>query len=65
MKFAGSAYMIDKDEEEKLRHRIECLKATLPAKHTVHLTMITTYGIARGKHSGIVQKEVKMDDLFC
>ena len=65
MKFAGSAYSIDKDEVAKLRHRIECLKETLLAKQTVHLTMITTYGIAHGKHSGIVQKEVTMDDLFC
>ena len=24
--------------------------------------MITTYGVAYGKHSGIVQKEVKMED---
>ena len=31
---------------------------------TIHLTMITTYGVAYGKHSGIVQKEVHMDDLF-
>lgn len=64
MKFAGQAYTIDKDEEAKLRHRIACLKETLSAKHTVHLTMITTYGVAQGKHSGIVQKEVVMDDLF-
>jgi hypothetical protein len=33
-------------------------------KQTVHLTMITTYGIAPGIHSGVVQKSVTMDDLF-
>ena len=33
-------------------------------KQSIHLTMITTYGVAYGKHSGIVQKEVKMEDLF-
>ncbi len=37
---------------------------TLPQNQTVHLTLITTYGVCYGKHSGIVQKEVKMDDLF-
>jgi hypothetical protein len=36
----------------------------LTPKQTVHLTMVTTYGVAYGKHSGIVQKEVVMDDLF-
>ena len=40
------------------------MKKTLSKKQTVHLTLITTYGVAYGKHSGIVQKQVVMDDLF-
>ena len=64
MKFAGDAYHISKEEEGKLRNRIKNLKATLNSKQTVHLTMVTTYGVAYGKHSGIVQKQVSMDDLF-
>ena len=64
MKFCGGEYVISKDEESKLRNRIEMLKKTLSPKQTVHLTMITTYGVAYGKHSGIVQKQVVMDDLF-
>lgn len=64
MKFAGGTYAIEKDEEAKLRSRIEMLKKTLSKKQTVHLTLVTTYGVAYGKHSGIVQKEVTMDDLF-
>lgn len=64
MKFSGDAYPIEKDEEFKLRRRIETLKGTLSRKQTVHLTLITTYGVAYGKHSGIVQKHVGMDELF-
>ena len=64
MKFSGDAYTIEKDEELKLRRRIEALKETLSRKQTVHLTLITTYGVAYGKHSGIVQKQVWMDELF-
>lgn len=30
----------------------------------IHFTMITTYGVAAGKHSGIIQRQVTMDDLF-
>lgn len=30
----------------------------------VHLTYVTTYGLKRNKHSGIVQSEVTLDDLF-
>lgn len=64
MKFVSDAYHITKEEEAKLRNRVETLKGTLTAKQTVHLTMVTTYGVTYGKHSGIVQKQVTMDDLF-
>jgi hypothetical protein len=64
MKFAGKEYVIDQEEEAKLRHRIEALKSTLSSKQVVHLTMVTTYGVAYGKYSGIVQKQVTLDDLF-
>ena len=64
MKFAGSPYEIDKDENMRLRERIDALKATLSPKKTIHLTMVTTYGVAHGKYSGIVQSQVKLDDLF-
>lgn len=64
MKFAGGEYSITKEEDDRLRNRIEALKKTLNTRQTVHLTMITTYGVACGKHAGIVQKQVVMDDLF-
>ena len=63
-KFAGDTYTIDADEERKHRNRIYALKKTLKSKQTVHLTMVTTYGITPGKHSGIVQRQVTMDDFF-
>ena len=64
MKFVADEYVISKEEESKLRNRIEALKKTLSPKQAIHLTMITTYGVAYGKHSGIVQKQVTLDDLF-
>ena len=64
MKFVGGPYAIDKEEEMKLRNRIETLKSSLSPKQTVHLTMVTTYGVSYGKHSGIVQKQVTLEDLF-
>ncbi|MDO4929811.1 MAG: ATP-binding protein [Bacteroidales bacterium] len=64
MKFAVDTYVIDKDEARKLQRRIEALKATLTPRQTVHLTMITTYGVANGKYSGVVQKNLTAEDLF-
>ena len=53
-----------KEEEAKMLHRVESLKESLAAKQKVHLTLITTYGLVQGKHSGKVQKVVTCDDLF-
>lgn len=64
MKFAGTEYTIDKEEEAKLLNRIELLKKTLSPKQSVHLTLITTYGLVQGMHSGKVQKTIVMDQLF-
>ena len=64
MKFCGSLYTIDNEEEKKMLHRVELLKETLAARQKVHLTLVTTFGLVNGKHSGKVLKVVTCDDLF-
>lgn len=64
MKFYSSQYAIDKDEEARMLHRVDMLRETLTARQTVHLTLITTFGLTHGKHSGKVQKVVVCDELF-
>ena len=56
MKFASNAYTIDKDEDVKLRSRIEALKGMLSPKQTIHLTMVTTYGVALANIVGLCRK---------
>ncbi len=64
MKFTGTPYSIDKDEELKLLNRVDTLKKTLLSRQTVHLTLLTTYGLNVGKYGGKVQSVVTMDNLF-
>ena len=64
MKFSEAPYSISKDYEEKLRNRMAIFKATTGTRKSLVTTMITTYGIIRGIHSGVVQSEVTMEDLF-
>ena len=64
MKFSSSTYSIDKEEEAKMLHRVEMLRETLTARQKVHLTLITTFGLSQGKHSGKVQKVITCDELF-
>ena len=64
MKFSEQPYSISKDYEEKLRNRMAIFKEDTKTRQSLVTTMVTTYGVLKGIHSGIVQNEVLMDDLF-
>lgn len=64
MKFSDTPYTITKEYEEKLRDRMAAFRAETKTRKSLANTMITTFGILSGIHSGIVQSEVTMDDLF-
>ena len=64
VKYAPDKYALTADYEEKLRNRASLFRTVTKTKKAVVHTFITTYGVARNIHSGIVQSEVTMDDLF-
>ena len=64
MKFSSAEYSISKDEDLRLRKRINMLNATVQNELPVHLTMITRYCLCQNKYSGIVKKSLTIDDFF-
>ncbi|MBQ9465805.1 MAG: ATP-binding protein [Muribaculaceae bacterium] len=65
IKFSINQFVIDKDYDLALRNKIETFRrATKSETKTLHLTMITTFGVKRGMYSDIVQSEVTLEDLF-
>ncbi len=64
MKFSEGPYSISKEYEMKLRTRMSIFRAETKTRKSLSTTMITTYGVLPGMHSGVVQNEVLMDDLF-
>ena len=64
MKYSLSEYIIDAEYEQKLRNKKSAFINATNTRKAVHLTMVTTFGIKTNAHSGIVQNEVKLDDLF-
>ena len=64
MKFSTGMYAIDKDYEQKLRERMSIFLAETKTRSGLRMTMVTTYGVLPNKHSGIVNDEVLLDDLF-
>ena len=64
MKYSLSEYAIDAEYEQKLRNKKSAFIDAPNTRKAIHLTTVTTFGIKAYAHSGIVQNEVKLDDLF-
>ena len=64
MKYSLSEYIIDAEYEQKLRNKKSAFINTTNTRKAVHLTMVTTFGIKANAHSGIVQNEITLEDLF-
>lgn len=64
IKFSVGEFVIDQDYEEKLRKKMEIFRDATKSKKALQLVLITTYGVRQNAHSGIMQSQVRMDDLF-
>lgn len=64
IKFSESPYVIDKAYEEHLRQVMALFKEETKTRKTLLITFVTTYGVKANIHSGIVQNEVCLDQLF-
>lgn len=65
MKFTAKPFVIDREYADTLQHRIDVLRACLGDDNkSIHLTFVTSKGVKENMYSGIVQSEVKLEDLF-
>lgn len=64
MKFSMNPFEITPSYLEHIIHRRELFRQATGTKKALHLTFITTYGLAKNAQYGMIQSEVTMDDLF-
>jgi len=64
MKYTNQPFIIDKAYSEVLTNKKKVFYMETSSRQTVHLTMITTYGVSKKGYFGTVQSEVTLDDLF-
>ncbi len=64
MKYSGDDFRIAKAYDKELRRKIEVFAAETKTRKPMHLTLVTTYGLALNEYSGRIQNIVTMDDLF-
>lgn len=64
MKFVNTEFEVRKEYEMKLRHRLNWMREHIGKRQNVQMTLITTYGLKYGIHSGVFQTTVSLDSLF-
>jgi AAA+ ATPase superfamily predicted ATPase len=64
MKYASEEFVIDKKYDENLRNKRGAFRNENHSRKTIHITMISTYGVKHNEYWGNIQSEVTMDDLF-
>jgi uncharacterized protein len=65
MKFSIKPYTIDKEEEAKLRKKMEVFQRLTKTNKALWLTFVTTFGLAKNHHAqSVVQQSIMMDALF-
>ena len=64
IKFSVGEFAIDKDYEDRLRKKMQVFREATNSRRALQLVMITTYDVRHNARSGIMQSQVRMDDLF-
>ena len=64
LKFVNTEFEVRNDYEMILRERLNWMIGHVSRRHNVQMTLVTTYGLKYGIHSGIFQRVVTLDSLF-
>ena len=64
MKFSSRPFSIEKPYLTQLKTKLGAFEQMSKTRSAIHLTLVTSAGLLRNKHSGVVQSEVTLDDLF-
>lgn len=64
MKYSDRVFELTKEYVEWLKERRDLFREQTGTNKTLHLTMVTTYGVANGKYASSIQGRVTMNDLF-
>lgn len=64
MKFVSDEFSIDKDYDAELRRKVERFIEDTSCKKSVHLSLVTTYGLSKNMYSNRFQSVITLSDLF-
>ena len=63
MKYSRGLYVLDRQTRESLDNKIAALRAVTGTRKSIHLTLVTSVGLARTEQAQAVQSEVTLEDI--
>ena len=64
IKYSESEYLLTKDEDMKMRNRMNQFKLQTGTRCAIWPTFITTFGLAKGMYANSIPVQLTLDDLF-
>ena len=64
MKYSNGEYSIDSDTADELIRKAETFKSITGTSKAVHITLVTSKGIAVNAYFDTIQSQITLDDLF-
>ena len=64
MKFCSDDFKVDADDDRDLRHKMAVFAEETQTRYSLHLTLVTTFGLANSPYQSRFQNVITMDDLF-
>jgi AAA+ ATPase superfamily predicted ATPase len=64
MKYSNKEFTITKDYDENLCNKLGAFIEETKTRKSVHITMVSTFGISHNMYRNNIQSEVTLDDLF-
>jgi hypothetical protein len=64
MKYAQDEYELTAEEAAKIRRRGVLFQQVTKSRKSIQNVLVSTYGMRRSCHSGIIHREVTLSDLF-
>ena len=64
MKFTEDEYVINEQEDRKMRSRRTLFKNETGTRKAIHETFVTSFGLKRNAYASSVQSQITLDDLF-
>jgi len=64
MKYVQDEFEMTAEEVANIRHRGALFSSATKSRKSIQNVLISSYGMRRSKYSGVIQREVTLDDLF-